>query len=305
MLFLKKYNGANLDSGIYIVNKKKGKSSFDIVKKFKKKACDFSHNDLIFGHGGTLDPFAEGLLLILAGQATRLMNLINVLPKTYLAKINWGTETDTCDYLGNIVANGILPTIITQDSLTTFIGWNKQVPPSTCAKKINGEAAYKKAHRGEIIILPPSDVYLYEAHWVSHDLPKSSILSITCKGGYYVRGLARDLGRNLTCKAHLSALIRTNIGPWSVPNLDKTHLMQGQELAPWCSLRVLTKNEFSHIKCGKTISLGDIKESAWSRPINFPNFNQPIIGIYDTKLVALMREKDDLLHAHVNLRNGI
>src|SRR5205085_314882 len=90
-------------------------------------------------------------------------------------------------------------------ALAGFLGWRDQVPPATSAKKIGGEPAYKKAHRGEEVVLPPSRVYLHEARWLSHDLPGKSRLLLTCRGGYYVRALARDLGRRLGCGGHLSA----------------------------------------------------------------------------------------------------
>ena len=295
-----------MNPGIYLVHKEIGKSSFDVVRAFKREAANNGHKKFIFGHGGTLDPFAEGLLLVLAGQATRLMDLMHNLPKTYVAKITWGVETDTCDHMGLPVAtNDLMPSVpVLNGTLPSFIGWQEQIPPATCAKKINGEAAYKKAHRGEEVNLSASKVYLHEACWASHD-KTSSTLYLTCKGGYYVRALARDLGRALGCYAHLSALIRTDIGPWHNPGISCNALVCGEELIPWCSSRFLNHNEANDLLYGRPILLGDVIANQWQLPNGFPAFAQPIRGLYNGKLVALLRERDGVLRSYANLRGGI
>ena len=198
--------------GIHLVHKAVGRSSFDVVRDFKRRAFAAGQKKLALGHGGTLDPFAEGLLLVLAGQATRLMELMHPLPKTYLAEVAWGVETDTCDLHGQAVREGDasgLDAASLDAALAPFLGWCDQVPPATSAKKIDGEAAYKKAHRGEAVEMKPCRVYLHAARWIAHDLPRASTLELTCRGGFYVRSLARDLGRNLGCGAHLRGLRRT------------------------------------------------------------------------------------------------
>ena len=113
-----------LEPGIHLVHKEVGGSSFDVVRGFKHEAFEDGQKKLALGHGGTLDPFAEGLLLVLAGQATRLMELMHPLPKTYLARLVWGVETDTCDHLGLVVAQGPTPTPERLMRLTT-------VPPAS------------------------------------------------------------------------------------------------------------------------------------------------------------------------------
>lgn len=297
-----------MQSGIYLTYKQVGQSSFDIVREFKKKSLIEDSQCLTLGHGGTLDPFAEGLLLILAGQATRLMELMHNLPKTYLAKITWGNETDTCDHLGNIVATGkILPNKTELENiLPNFLGWLDQIPPTTCAKKINGEPAYKKVRRGEIVSLPASRVYLHKANWIEHNLPHYSILRIVCKGGYYVRALARDIGRSLGYMAHLSNLIRTNIGPWEKPNIGSYSLITGEDLIPWCPLRFLSEHENKYLCHGRSILLGNVENGSWILPDQFLNISKlPIRGIYNKKLVTLMHEKNNLLYSFANLRGGL
>jgi tRNA pseudouridine55 synthase len=292
--------------GLYLVHKPVGASSFDVVRGFKREAYEAGLKKFALGHGGTLDPFACGLLLVLAGQGTRLMELMHPLPKTYLAAVEWGRETDTCDPMGLTVAEGPTPSAERLEAaLADFLGWRDQVPPATCAKKIDGEAAYKKAHRGEEVVLPPSRVYLHEAAWVRHDLPHRSLLRITCRGGYYVRSLARDLGRALGCPAHLSALERTAIGPWSDPGLDQRTHLQGAQLVPWCPARILDATELDHLLHGRPIPLGEFLPPAWPLPAGFPDPGAPVRGLHDGRLVALLREKDGDLWTCANLRGGL
>lgn len=297
-----------IESGVHLVHKPVGGTSFAIVKDFMRAAREAGQGKLAIGHGGTLDPFADGLLLILAGQATRLMELMHPLPKTYEATVVWGVETETCDHLGVVVSEGDA-TALTPERLDAalqgFLGWHDQIPPATSAKKIGGEAAYKKAHRGEEVVLPPSRVYLHEAAWLSHDLPRRSVLRIACRGGFYVRSLARELGRALGCGAHLSALHRTAIGPWTDPSPGATKVISGDALIPWCRTRVLDDDEARRLGMGQAIALGTIEAPAWILPEGFPDPAAPIRGLHGGKLIALLKEADEGLRTQANLRGGL
>jgi tRNA pseudouridine55 synthase len=324
--------------GIYLAHKPVGLTSFDVVRSFKRAALEAGKKKWALGHGGTLDPFACGLLLILSGQATRLMELIHPLPKVYEAEIEWGRETDTCDHLGGVVLEGNAISVTKEsleDAINQFLGWTEQVPPATSAKKIGGEAAYKKAHRGEVFALPPSRVYLHDAAWVSHDLPYRSRLRIVCRGGFYVRSLARDLGRAIGCGAHLSGLRRSAIGPWGDPlaidngqltmdnggraaggavfsqndplidNCNSVLHVAGADALPWCRRRLLNGAEADHLAHGRPIGIGETEPGRYAPPQGFPDPNAPIAAIFDTKLVALLTERDGMLWAAANLRGGV
>lgn len=294
--------------GIYLTHKPVGMSSFDVVRGFKRIASEAGQKKWALGHGGTLDPFAKGLLLILSGQATRLMELMHPLPKTYVADVEWGVETDTCDHLGLVVSEGDAASV-TEVSLDAaikgFLGWSEQVPPATSAKKIGGESAYKKAHRGESVEIPPSRVYLHDATWMSHDLPKRSRLKITCRGGFYVRSLARDLGRVIGCGAHLSGLYRTAIGPWTDPGENSQSHLSGLDVLPWCRSRLLNEAEADHLGHGRPIEIGDVAAGRYSLPDGFPDPSAPIAGVIDSRLVALLMERDGMLWTIANLRGGV
>jgi tRNA pseudouridine55 synthase len=295
-------------SGVCLVHKPVGPSSFGMVRAFTAEAREAGLKKHPLGHGGTLDPFAEGLLLILAGQATRLMELMHPLPKTYVAELAWGAETDTGDHLGVVMREGDasrLDEARLEAALPAFLGWRDQIPPATSAKKIGGESAYKKAHRGEEVVLPPSRVFLHSARWLAHDLPRRSTLELTVKGGFYVRSLARELGEALGCGAHLAALRRTAIGPWNDPGDGRRAWITGEALIPWCAARILDDAEAAHLAHGRPINGGTLQPPQWRMPEGFPEPAAPIRALHEGRLVALLQEKEGSLWTSANLRGGL
>jgi tRNA pseudouridine55 synthase len=297
-----------IEAGIHLVHKTVGQSSFDVIRGFKHRAFEAGQKKLALGHGGTLDPFADGLLLVLAGQATRLMELLHPLPKTYVAGFAWGVETDTCDLHGKPVAeadSGHLELEALEAALAPLLGWTDQVPPATSAKKIDGEAAYKKAHRGEVVLMKPSRVFLLSARWTAHDLPRRSTLELTCRGGFYVRSLARDLGRALGCGAHLTALRRTAIGPWEDPGAGQERLLTGADLLPWCPTRALSDEEAEHLGHGRLIALGEALPPSWAMPEGFPEPGAPLRAMHEGRLVALLKPGEGGLRTFANLRGAL
>jgi tRNA pseudouridine55 synthase len=297
-----------VESGIHLVHKTVGQSSFDVIRGFKRRAFEAGQKKLALGHGGTLDPFADGLLLVLAGQATRLMELMHPLPKTYVAEVAWGQETDTCDLHGKPVSEApsldLAPGAL-EAALVPFLGWTDQVPPATSAKKIDGEAAYKKAHRGEEVVMKPCRVFLHSARWLVHDLPGRSTLELTCRGGFYVRSLARDLGRALGCGAHLRVLHRTAIGPWADPGEGRERHLTGPDLLPWCPSRPLSEEEAEHLGHGRAIPVGTSLPAEWSLPDGFPDPGAPLRAMHGDRMVALLRPSEEGLRTFANLRGGL
>ncbi len=297
-----------MQAGVHLVHKTVGRTSFDVVREFTREAREAGLKKYPLGHGGTLDPFAHGLLLVLAGQGTRLMELMHPLPKTYEADVVWGVETDTCDRLGKSVFESDpkdLTASALDSALKAFLGWRDQVPPATSAKRIDGERAYAKAHRGEEVILPPSRVYLHEATWVSHDLPRRSRLRMTCRGGFYVRSLARDLGKALGSGAHLETLHRTAIGPWADPGEGQRGLIQGESLIPWCPTRRLSDDEARRLAHGQAIASGMLEPPTWPLPEGFPDPSAPIRAMHEGQLVALLKPAEEGLRTFANLRGGL
>lgn len=292
-----------MKAGIHLFHKPVGVTSFSIVRDAQSAA-----DGLSLCHGGTLDPFAEGLLLLLAGEATRLMDLLHELPKTYVATVAWGRETDTGDAGGVTTLSGDAGGLTESQlwaALKPFIGWTEQVPPATSAKKIDGEPAYKKAHRGEEVVLPPSRVYLHGAHFTKHDLPRSSTLTIVCRGGFYVRSLARELGRALGCGAHLTTLSRTAIGPWVDPGPEGApSRIGGRALFTWCTTREVDDRELTRLRRRESIPLGDLTPPTWNPPADYP-LEERVRIVQAKKFHGVAREVSGVLVPQVMLPRGI
>lgn len=297
-----------LKPGIYLAHKPVGDTSFSLVRAFMAELQAQPGKRLSVCHGGTLDPFAEGLLLLLVGQATRVMDLIHPVPKRYVAEVVWGAETDNGDLLGRVVHQGDTSQLTPQaldTVLARFRGWHNQVPPATSAKKVDGEPAYKKAHRGEEVVLPPSRVYLHEARWLSHELPRSSRLELTCRGGFYVRALARDMGRALGCGAHLSRLHRVAIGPWEDPGPGQRVGLHGRAVLPWCATRELSDAEVGELRRERPIPQGRLLPPDWRLLAGFPDPEAPVRGFHQGRLVMLLRAQAGQLTSLSELRGGL
>jgi tRNA pseudouridine55 synthase len=293
-----------LQPGLYLVHKPVGQTSH-------QKMRELPAGKLPVCHAGTLDPFAEGLLIVLAGAATRLMDLIHEAPKRYLAEVAWGVETDTGDAGGKPVRTGdaaALTPARLDEALPSFKGWTQQVPPDTSAKKIRGEPAYKLAHRGEPVVLPPSRVYLHDARWLSHDLPRSSRLELTCRGGFYVRALARDLGRAVGACAHLTTLHRSAIGPWEDPGghpeWSREGWVHGEGVLPWYRSRELNGDELYALKDERTIPRGEVRPATWTPPEGFPEPTPRVRAFSRGALVALL-EGEARLRVALRLPGGV
>ncbi|MGD0137980.1 MAG: tRNA pseudouridine(55) synthase [Tepidisphaeraceae bacterium] len=281
-----------MNPGIHLVHKPVGPTSFSFVQTYIQAArAHKERRPPRICHGGTLDPFASGLLLILVEPATRLFQYLHAIPKVYDTTVYWGVETDNGDPHGRVVftgdSSGLSPGQL-DDALATFVGWHDQIPHATSAKRIDGERAYLKAHRGETVVMPASRVYLHEARWLGHDLPRHSRLRMTVRGGYYVRALARDLGRLVGCGAHLTELHRTAIGPWTDPGPDQYVEIHGRDLLPWAPTRLLTDQDVGDLRQGREIPMGDLVPPDWPMPSGFPDPQAPVRGFHLDRFCFLL-----------------
>ena len=204
-----------MTSGILNVNKPAGPSSFAVVRTLRRLP-----GVLKAGHGGTLDPAAEGVLPILINSATRLADFVHEWPKTYVATVTFGFTSDTGDREGTITPAGDPPTISRERieaALPAFTGRIEQVPPMFSALKQGGEALYRKARRGEAVERPARVVEIFSIRLMDYDSTAAvGRLEVNSGRGMYVRTLAQDLGAALGCGAYLSGLTRTAIGPLAI-----------------------------------------------------------------------------------------
>ncbi len=200
--------------GVLKVNKPVGPTSHDVVYRCRR----ILGRETKVGHTGTLDPFASGVLVIVTGQATRLARYLQATEKEYIAEVRLGQETDTCDREGRIVAEKPVPSLSerdTESALQRFRGPIQQIPPMYSAVKINGKRLYKLARKNETIERPPRDVEIFSLDLVEETENRLK-LKIICSSGTYIRSLAHDLGLNMGCGAHLSSLVRTRSGPFTI-----------------------------------------------------------------------------------------
>ncbi len=197
--------------GLLAVDKPAGPTSRDVVDL----VCRALGTRRV-GHAGTLDPFARGVVLVAWGKATGLVPYLQEYPKSYLARVRFGVETDTQDRTGAVLAErdpGPLTEASVAAALEPFRGVILQVPPMYSALKQDGERLYRRARRGETVAREPRERRVDRLDLVAWDPPRAE-LQVVCSAGTYVRTLAHDLGRSLGPGAHLEALTRTAVGPY-------------------------------------------------------------------------------------------
>lgn len=205
---------ADLKTGKIIpLDKPEGWTSFDVVNKLRgltkvKKV----------GHAGTLDPFATGVLLICFAGATKQVNQLMELEKEYEGTLALGTETDSHDVTGKIVAQHAVPELSREQivqAVKKYTGAIMQIPPMFSALKREGRRLYELARQGEQVDLTPRPVNIYTFDILEVMLPEIRF-RVTCSRGTYIRALARDLGRDFGCGAFLKTLRRTRVGEYAV-----------------------------------------------------------------------------------------
>ena len=280
-------------SALWRVHKPPVVSSASLVDDFRR--THGGNFTLKVSHGGVLDPFAEGLVLLLVGASNRLFETLHEVPKTYVADVRWGLETDTGDAGGREVSRGEASALSPDQldaALIPFRGWTAQTPPATSNKRVGGERAYQKAHRGETVVLPPQQVYLHSARWRAHELPASSTLEVVVRGGFYVRSLAVELGRALGVRAHLATLKRSAIGPYTDVREPVQHT--GREVLPWLPSMELTDAQWGELKNGISPQLISTAGS-WALPEGFPPPTAGVRAFHQGRLVALIRSGMPLL----------
>ncbi len=201
-------------NGLINVNKPKGFSSFDVIRKLKKILKMKK-----IGHTGTLDPLATGVLVICLGKATKLANVIEAEKKTYIADFVLGSKTDTYDTEGSTVASSNIKVSKEQIQkvLNKFRGDIKQVPPMYSALKVNGKRLYELAREGIIIERKSRNVCISKLELLEFSEEKQ-IGKLHCEvsKGTYIRSLIYDIGEELKTFAHMSELKRTQVGEYLV-----------------------------------------------------------------------------------------
>ncbi len=193
--------------------KPSGESSAKAISKIKKK---FKGEKI--GHMGTLDPMASGVLPVAIGKATRLFDFLLDKVKVYRAEFTFGYQTDTLDREGVIISDGgYIPTYEEVVSASqTLIGVIDQIPPAYSAKNVDGKRSYQLARQGKEVVLPPKKVEIISIDVEKTDKPSVFSFEIKCKGGTYIRSIARDIAKTLNTFATMTALVRENSGGFDI-----------------------------------------------------------------------------------------
>ena len=195
------------------INKPTGWTSFDVVKKvrgiIKEKKV---------GHAGTLDPFAEGVLVLGTGPDTKKLTDITTANKTYRAELTLGKATDTQDRDGRISAEKLVPELTKETIvavLASFNGPQEQIPPMYSAKHVNGQRLYKLARKNKTVERAPVRIFIEQISLLDYIEPVITF-NVTCSKGTYVRVLGADIAAKLGTVGHLTALTRTSVGAYHI-----------------------------------------------------------------------------------------
>lgn len=213
--------------GFLNVYKPTGKTSHDVVAVLRRITKIKQ-----IGHTGTLDPFAEGVLPICIGKATRLIEYLND-EKAYIGTVQFGSSTTTYDTEGEVVKTS--DKIVTQgdveESLKFFRGEIEQLPPIYSAIKINGKKLYEYARAGQEVKIEPRKVTIFELELVNfNQAAQQAEIKIVCSKGTYIRSIANDLGEKLGAFGHLIKLVRIKAGDFYVENSIKLEDLNSPEI---------------------------------------------------------------------------
>lgn len=274
-------------SGIILYDKKPGVTSFSALGKIKKTLGTKK-----VGHTGTLDLFAQGLLVVCVGSLTRLAGLITAFDKEYEAKIIFGEQTDTLDPTGQVVKTAPLPSLAAlKKSLKKFTGKLMQRPPEFSAIKIGGKRASDLTRSGKEAALPERPIEVYEAQLLDCELDaafesgganeaaasndsclvKSARVRFLVSKGTYIRSLARDIGLDCASAGRLETLKRTRVG-----NLNLSDACDEESLTA-ASLREMDAETARLCGLNAAYLRAGQEENFWNgRPLRFSFFEEPL-----------------------------
>lgn len=200
----------------YLINKKKGISSFKAIREFAKK-----RNIKKVGHTGTLDPMATGLLLIATDDDTKLIDYIDKGEKSYIASMILGADSDTLDIEGNVVKVDLAwDESKVEEIIMSFEKTYDQMPPDFSAKKVNGKRAYELAREGKEVKLNTSKVTISNITNIKKVSEKEYQFEVTVSRGTYIRSLIKDIGEALGTKAIMSSLVRNKLAGFTLNDAD-------------------------------------------------------------------------------------
>lgn len=269
-------------NAVILVNKDKGKTSRDIVNNLTKV-----FNTKRIGHTGTLDPIAQGVLVICINKYTKLVNSLMSLDKQYIGTITLGVKTDTFDITGKVLEQKDV-SVSKEDIEKVFsslIGKYEQVVPIYSAKKVNGKKLYEYARNGEEVKLPTNEVDIYNLELISYEKNKI-VFKCNCSKGTYIRSLIQTICDKLNVIGTMSDLVRTKQGNFDISD---SYTVEDIANGNYKALSVkdlfgyktynLTEEEFNKIKNGSHIKIDSNEDK--------------MLLYYNNEEVAIYKRKDN------------
>jgi len=287
---------------LLIVDKPSGPSSFTVVKRVR--ALLGKRREKV-GHGGTLDPFASGVLPICIGEGTKVLPFLLDADKAYEAVVRFGVETDTLDVTGKVLAErGVadLSAAAVESALSAFRGPIEQVPPMYSALKRAGRPLYAYARAGETVERAPRKVTIHELEMVAFEAPDRARLRVRCSKGTYIRSLAADLGTRLGVGAHLAELRRTASGPFRLDQsitLDEvaSRIADGRSLPSLSLLEALAHLPAANVDESQALVLARGQRMDWAVLAGGRDLAGPVCAVLNGEggpsLVAVVAQNPD------------
>ncbi|MBQ4252031.1 MAG: tRNA pseudouridine(55) synthase TruB [Erysipelotrichaceae bacterium] len=261
--------------GIILVNKPKGYTSHDLVQKVRGILKIQK-----IGHTGTLDPMAEGLMMLTVAKATKILPYISIHDKKYHAELTLGIKTDTLDAEGTVLEEREVPAYSDEqisEVLNSFRGTYLQMPPMYSAKKVNGKKLYELARKNVEIEREPVEVTIHDIKMVSHEGSRITF-DVACSSGTYIRSLCADIAERLGTVGIMSDLKRTAIDKYS---LDQSY-----------SIEQIEKGEFEMIDTYDVlyhypyVEVADITDVMNGKPISIDTDYSFVFITHEGKVIA-------------------
>ncbi len=306
--------GASGINALIAIDKPLGLTSHDVVSRVRRA---FSEKRV--GHAGTLDPNASGVLVVGIGLATKLLGLLTLDRKGYVADVSFGTRTSTDDADGQVITTAPVPEELrdaefAQDVCRQLVGDIDQLPPAVSAISVEGKRAYQLVREGKTPELAARRVHIYDATFLAVHTPSADeapiwTIAFDVSKGTYIRSIARDLGQELGTEAHISGLRRTFSGPItlgscvSLEELEQnpTEVLNAKSLNPTEVLgypvHKLTPAEYKCVEVGKRFG---IPEDLSDTP-----HNSLVSLVWNNLLVGIWCRQGSSLVCHTNFSQGI
>lgn len=289
------------DSGVLNIRKPPGVTSRQVVNRVAKNVRGRRTK---VGHAGTLDPLAQGVLVVCYGAATRLIEFVQQLPKSYTGEFELGKASDTEDAQGN-VETLVAPPIPTRNELESaaaaWVGEKLQRPPAYSALKVDGVRAHQLARSGEEVVLEPRPVVVHSLRVERYEYPHFT-LRVECGKGTYIRSLGRDIGAAIGGGAIMTSLIRTAIGDFRIENAIayeqlRRETVRERSLEPLAAVAHLPLKHLANEQRDWIWSGGFLNDDSFEP-------NSLVAAIDETgELVSVLRQHESELRPYRNLKS--